>query len=1200
MVRAEPRDPIYRRPHRIPKFIGLCVRGCLTYRVSYLDREITEVLFHGRWALRRKVPHSEEPQSPLRDFRNYTMVGPPPCGRAPVPGAECSSRLPDPKTRLPLHESGSSPMASAVRLARTTAALTATLATLVPPCRAAAQPSAASAQPGPLIVTIDPHIVRLPVVEGHGIRFVRLRRSMGLSQQRVVHIGQDPQGYLWFGTQYGLDRYDGYRFKVFKNDSDDPSSMCGANVDSLLIDRSGRLWVGCSYVFDRYDPTTETFVHYRLAPPNVTGVGGIPRNISEDDAGILWLSTMEGLYRFDPKTGATARFVHEKDDPFSLSSSDVMSTGEDREGTFWVATRAGLDAFDRKTDRVTEHVPLSESSGLSFYEDRQGTFWVLYASGNGLAVLDRKRHLLTRYSFGREDLSTHPLTGVSSMLEDRDGNLWIGTFSDGLLKFDRKHRRFVRYSYNPSNADSLPENRITTLFQDREGDIWLGFGTSAPAFFPMKAPPFSPLPFDSNDPANLGEREVDAIYQDRAGILWLGTTGALVRIDRQTGKLTHFAIPGRGVASDVLALTEDSSGALWIGTSGQGLYRRSASNGRLTAFRHRDGDPYSLSADTVFQVLVDRTGTLWVATDDGLDRFNAAKNTFTTFRFAAKGQVNRIQRMTEDPGGLLWVATGYFGVLSFDPRTGLFKQLSTTRQLNLEGRPGINSLMIDSAGNLWAATQNGLDRYNRQTGLIAHYSEKDGLASNAVSCLLEDSAGALWASTSSGLSRLDRARKVFTNYSEADGLPGPDLSGYYGVCFRSPSGEMFFGGFSGAVALRPDRLSDAAYAPPVVLTSFQLFGKSVRLGSGSPLRRVINDTHRLTLSHDQNSFSFEFSALSFQNPSTNRYRFKLEGLDKGWQEVGSDHRYATYTTLPPGKYRFRVQGATIRGPWGKPGASVRITINPAWWATEWFYTVATLLVAAAFATLYRFRVARVREDIRRVLEARLSERERIARELHDTLLQGVQGLIWRFQAAADRIPREEPARQMMEQSLERADKLLGESRDRVKDLRPLASSVVALAQAVATEGSQLAQLHAAEFRVSVQGAPRNLHPIVREEGFLIAREALGNAFQHSGAKNIEAEVTYGDDAFHVRVRDDGQGIGSSVLQAAGKPGHFGLIGMRERAAKIGGHLEVWSKPDAGTEVDLRVPAHLAYRQASSSPSLVRWLLTIFRFSAPPH
>jgi signal transduction histidine kinase len=246
------------------------------------------------------------------------------------------------------------------------------------------------------------------------------------------------------------------------------------------------------------------------------------------------------------------------------------------------------------------------------------------------------------------------------------------------------------------------------------------------------------------------------------------------------------------------------------------------------------------------------------------------------------------------------------------------------------------------------------------------------------------------------------------------------------------------------------------------------------------------------------------------------------------------------------------------------------------------------------------RVAQVRAETRRVLEARLSERERIARDLHDTLLQGMQGLIWRFQAATNHIPPDQPARQLMEQSLDRADRLLEESRDRVKDLRPAAPDVVHLAQALAAEGEQFAQLHPSKFQVSVQGAPRDLHPIVGEEGLLIAREALSNAFRHSGAKDIEAEVTYGDAAFHLRVRDDGRGISPSVLDAGGTPGHFGLAGMRERAKKLGGHVEIWSKPDAGTEIELRVPAHVAYRASHARSPHVRSLLDFFRSFAKAH
>ena len=245
-----------------------------------------------------------------------------------------------------------------------------------------------------------------------------------------------------------------------------------------------------------------------------------------------------------------------------------------------------------------------------------------------------------------------------------------------------------------------------------------------------------------------------------------------------------------------------------------------------------------------------------------------------------------------------------------------------------------------------------------------------------------------------------------------------------------------------------------------------------------------------------------------------------------------------------------------------------------------------LAFLAALTVAYRVRVRQVAAHVRDRLEAQLAERERIARDLHDTLLQGMQGLIWRFQAASDRIPPGEPARQLMEQSLDRADKLLEESRDKVKDLRPAANDVANLAQALAAEGEQFTKLHSAQFHVSVQGTPRDLHPIVREEGFLIGREALANAFNHSVAANIEAEVTYGEHALQIRIRDDGRGIGETVLAAGGRPGHFGLLGMHERAKQMGAQIEVWSKPGAGTEIDLRVPAAVAYR--SSQPAARGW------------
>ena len=543
------------------------------------------------------------------------------------------------------------------------------------------------------VATVDPVTIRLPVVEGSDIRFVRLRRSQGLSSQRITSMAQDDHGFLWFATDYGVDRYDGYRFRVFTSQPDDPQGSVYVADSSLFIDRSGTLWVGSDYVLDRYDPLTESMVHYRLG-----GSSDLVRtvhHISQDRAGMLWVSTAGGLYRLDPTNGKATHFRHDSADPSSLSSDDIRSSGEDRAGTFWVATREGLDAFDRDHGRVTLHVPLLESRDFGFYEDRAEVFWVWYASGNGLAILNRATGHLTRYSFGREDLPTHPLTGVSSMLEDRDGTLWIGTFSDGLLKYDRAHQRFIRYRNDPTNDESLTENRITTLLQDREKNIWIGFGATEPAYFSTQRASFAVLPFDSGNRDNLGEALVNGIYEDRAGIVWMGTTGALVRLDRNSGRVSHTAVPGHGIASDVLCTVEDAAGALWIGTSGQGLFRRAPGSEQLTAFRHSDTDPTSLSDDLVIRLFIDHAGTLWVGTYNGLDRFNPDTQNFTTFRPSGEGADNTFRDLVEDPSGALWVGSNLGGVLRFDPRSGSFTPLPQARQKNALVPPWLNSVLMD-------------------------------------------------------------------------------------------------------------------------------------------------------------------------------------------------------------------------------------------------------------------------------------------------------------------------------------------------------------------------------------------------------------------------------------------------------------------------------------------------------------------------
>jgi ligand-binding sensor domain-containing protein/signal transduction histidine kinase len=1017
-------------------------------------------------------------------------------------------------------------------------------------------------------------MVRVPTVEGFGIRFERLKRSEGLSHQRVTQIVQDDRGFMWFGTQFGLNRYDGYHFRTFKNEPDDPNSLCGVIISSLFMDRSGRLWVGCDYGVDRYDPVTETFIHYRLGPAVSPGAPGGVRHMSQGPADILWLSTGNGLYGLDPTTGELTHFRHDPSDPSSLASDDVKSSGADRSGDFWVATSKGLDLLDRDNGRVREHVPLSEERDFSFHEDREGIFWILYASGNGLAVLDRKTGQLTPYSFGKENLPTHPLTGVSSMLEDQDGTLWIGTFSDGLLKYDRDRQRFIRYRNDPSNTESLSENRITTLFEDREGNIWLGFGATEPAFFATRPPPFEILPPDPNNPANLGERLVNAIYEDRNGILWIGTTGALTRLDRRDGRYTHSDIPGHGIASDVLSIIEDASGALWLGTSGQGLYRRSAGGEQLKGFRHSDADARSLSNDTVVAMLIDHTGTLWASTLNGLNRFDPSTQSFTVFHFT-HGQADTYQNFIEDPNGTLWLGSYGNGVLRFDPVSGRFSKLRSRPNGETIADARVNSLVIDHSGALWAGTQNGIDRFDTSTGWVAHYSEKEGLAGTAVSCVLEDPAGTLWFGTNAGLSRLDASRRNFRNYSEADGLPGPDFTGWR-ACLRNSKGEMFIGGFSGAFAFRPEHVVDESFAPSVALTGFQLFGESVALGRGSPQRRAIDFTKELTLTYDQNAFSFEFSALSFRSPSTNRFRYKLEGLESDWHNVGSDRRYANYTTLPAGKYRFRVQGATSRGPWSEPGLAVRITIQPAWWATWWSKTLFATAALLSILLTYYMRIRQLQRNFMTLLKARESERARIARDLHDSLLQGFQGLLFRLQAVRNLLPlRPTDAARELETAMDIGDKAMLESRSAVGDLRVPVQGQIDLVDSLTELGSGLSGSEMPKYSVLVEGSPQAMASLIRDEIYQVAREAVRNSLAHARAQEIEVELVFGDSEFRLRVRDDGIGINPEIVENR-RSGHFGLQGMHERAGSFGGSLRVWSESGAGTEIELVVPSRIVY------------------------
>jgi ligand-binding sensor domain-containing protein/signal transduction histidine kinase len=1037
--------------------------------------------------------------------------------------------------------------------------------------------------------------IRLPLIEGKDIRFSHLSTEQGLSQSRVDHMLQARSGFIWIGTYNGLNRYDGYRFKIYKPDPNNPNSLGGLFVSALFEDRSGILWIGTDQGLNRFDPVTERFTQFRADPDIPDGLSGFPEHITQDRDGTLWLATHNGLDRLDPASGRFTHYSNDPNDPHSLSSSDVRFVLEDRQGTLWVATGAGLDAFDRQTRKVIRHYPSSQQPPLDrILQDRSGMLWLSATRGGGLVSLDPKNGVFTRYTWFEGWPGSPGMRGCSAIHEDRHGMLWLATKPDGLVRFDRARRLFTRYRNHPGDPASLNDNEDLSLLEDHEGGIWVGTSVGGVSRFPSEASPFTTYRREPGNPNSLAEGTLRSVLEDSQGTLWIGTN-QLNRLDRKTGRYTFYRHDPANFESIttgvVYGMVEDRGGFLWFGTWGGGLNRFDRRTGRFKAYRHDPADSASLSHDNILSLLIDHGGTLWAGTDDGLNRLDARTGRFTVFRPKSGLIESRWYRvLAEGADGSIWLGTYTQGLQRLDVRTGeivAYKNDPKVRGSLSSNR--VNALCVDHAGTLWVGTQNGLNRFDRNTGEFTTFGERDGLPNNAVEGILEGSADRLWLSTGNGLSRFDPRARTFNNYYSDDGLADDEFKD--AVYYKSASGEMYFGGVNGVTAFYPEKVVDSRFVPPVVLTDFLLFNNPVRVGEESVLRKSISYTDALTLSHQQNIFSIEFSSLSYANPRMNRYRYMLEPLEKTWNEVGSNQRLVTYTTLPPGRYTFRVQGSSSRGVWSVNGVSVVLTILPPWYQTNWFRASCVLAFLALLWALYQLRLRQMARQFNMRLEERVGERTRIARDLHDTLLQSFHGILLYLQSGIHQLP-EHPAeaKKTFEDAVDQAERAIVEGRDSVQGLRASTVERNDLPSAIKTLSGELAAADSRpdrpEFGVQVEGTPRNLHPILRDEVYRIAGEAMRNAFLHADAKQIEVEIHYDERQIRLRVRDDGKGINPKLLSDDGPEGHFGLRGMRERAKLIGGKLTVWSELDAGTEVELSIPAARAYTAPAGQRS---WL-----------
>jgi PAS domain S-box-containing protein len=867
------------------------------------------------------------------------------------------------------------------RLAAVT--LLALLPAAAPPLPVRAEDDGRGSNSAPAQVSItsaSAAVTKISSVVSPPLRFAHLTTDNGLSQNRVFAILQDRQGFMWFATRDGLNRYDGNSFVVFKHNPDDPASLSANYIQALLEDDQGCLWIGAfNGGVNRFDPATERFTRYRHDPKNSNSLSGDMINcIARDRRGCLWFGGDTGLNQLDP---ATETFTRHPNDSAGQSVGEINAIIEDSHGDIWFVGKRGLFHVAPQTGQITRPpVAIDGLDANSIHEDKAGNLWILAVSPvAGLIKYDRQAEQFTSYPLEANAVGPE----LSNLLDDGQDGFWVPS-NQGLYFFNRKTGRFMQhFQHDETNPESLNDSRVLSVYRDRAGLLWLGTPDGGINILNFRQAQFGRYRHDPTKTNTLSPGRVCAIHQDPDGIVWAGfRPRALDRLDRTTGQITHY-IPDPdnentlGQGSYLVGICRDAQGYLWLGGWSSGLDRFDERSGQFKHYRHNTNNPSSLAFDDVLAIREDRSSNLWVGQYGALSRLDRATDQFANYHPDSSEPAsmrNSVDVLYLDRSGTLWLGA-WEGVLSrFDDKTKTFvnyrPDARDPRRLN---GGGIYTIHEDRAGTLWVGAADGLYRFDRKNETFTRYTEKQGLPSSAIAGILEDNAGRLWLSTKKGLSRFDPQAKTFRNYDVSDGLQSDDFS--QGCYAQGQNGEMFFGGSKGFNAFFPENIRDNPYVPPVVLTDFQLFNKPVAIGKNSPLKQAINVADQITLRYEQEVFRLSFAALSYAQPQKNRYAYKLEGFDQDWRYTDAGDHSATYTRLAPGNYTFRVKASNNAGVWNEQGTSIKITVIPPWWMTWWFRGAAiALLMGLAFA-VYRWRV-RIIHRRNLDLERQLTERKK--------------------------------------------------------------------------------------------------------------------------------------------------------------------------------------------------------------------------------
>jgi signal transduction histidine kinase/ligand-binding sensor domain-containing protein len=981
------------------------------------------------------------------------------------------------------------------------------------------------------------------------------RTQEGFARGEIESITQTPDGYLWLGTQLGLFRFDGIRAVAWRPPQG--KSLPDSHIRSLLGAHDGTLWIGTDAGLASWKG--DGFTLY----PQLKG--WFINALLEDRQGIVWASAMAATAPFARLCAISGDDVRCEGDDGRFGQS-VTSLHETRKGDLWVHAATGLWHWRPGAPKL-QWVSTSLRAGLQdIADDEAGD--VLILTQTGVTRLVDEKTVVPFAAFPDAHLFV-------SLLRDHNGSLWFGTMANGLLHVhDGRTDTFGK-------PDGLSGEHVFRTFEDREGNIWVATTGGLDRFHDVAAATYAA-------PQGLANPDVASVLGARDGSIWISTSDGLDHWNG--GEMTHYssvqgppreALPRAGPASGVrqivigglprsaASLFEDRQRRLWVASlAGIGCLE----NNRYTAIQ---GIAAGRLVDAITQ---DAAGNLWIAHDTlGLIRISPDQK-IQTYAWQQLGLRSVISRLAADPKGGLWLGLRAGNVAHFVD--GHIRVTFSAADGLAKGR--IYSLRMDPDGTLWVGAEGGLSRI--KSGRIATLDSSSGLPCDSVDWMIDDDAGAVWIDTACGMARIARADldswasavdegsrrlKVHaTVFDNSDGVRSEsNVSTYSPQVAKSRDGRLWFA-TRGVGMVNPAHLPHNTLLPAVHIEDAIADRQNYETSSALRLLPLVRD------------LQFNYTALSLVAPEKNQFRYKLEGHDRDWQNVGT-RRQAFFNDLAPGNYRFRVIASNNSGVWNEEGAALDFSIAPAYWQTTWFRAACVAAFLFMLWALYQLRLRQIARVFNARLDERVAERSRIARDLHDTLLQNFQGLLLRFYtvlALCETRPAE--AKEILRSSIDQTAQAITEGREAVQGLRASTVERNDLAQAITTLGEQLAaeasDAASVRLHVEVEGTSRNLHPIVRDEIYRVASEALRNAFRHAEAQQIEVEFRYDQRQFRLRVRDDGKGIEPTLLAAEGRAGHFGLHGMRERATLMGGKLTVWTAAESGTEIELIIPAARAY------------------------